>query len=543
VAIPAHAAVGHVYNVNLTSDTNIAGSCSPAPSSDPCELRWAFNSADADPGSVINVPTGHYALALGQLVNLANGTEVDGASSSKTIIDAGGNSRVLYNSGSLTLTGVTLENGNAASDDGRGGGLNNAGHLNLSYVVFLGNVGMENIFSGDSEGGGLYNSGNANVSKTRFYDNYAYFGGGYFDAEGAVLTMSGSIVGDDRIDHGNTARQGGGGYEASNGTYTGVTFEGNSALGSIGIGEFEAGGGGLFMAGLGAKVLNSEIKNNVALYGGGIAGNSYDITESKVSGNFAFLGGGVVSVFFDSLFGAPMSGRGVLSSANSFSNNVSLVGGAVLNAYSFSSTKDRFTKNQACLAGGAVFNGNLGLTPGPYMTMNAPKLASNVAGQCDLDTGTTGVGREPAITSESVFGSGGAIYNDGDLALASAVLNGNAASGDGGAVANTSSLNMTRGKATNNLADGDGGAVYNGDHGGAALTISQVTLQKNRAQGDGGGLMNDGCDVAAIIADTFTRNVAGGVGGGIETGPSGNITPTTKFSGNAPDNLHVTAVC
>jgi hypothetical protein len=123
------------------------------------------------------------------------------------------------------------------------------------------------------------------------------------------------------------------------------------------------------------------------------------------------------------------------------------------------------------------------------------------------------------------------------------VLSGNAASGDGGAVSNTNSLNMTRGKATNNVADGDGGAVYNGDEGGATLTISQVTLQKNKAQGDGGGLMNESCDVAAIIADTFTGNVAGGVGGGIETGPGGNITPTTKFSGNAPDNLHVTAVC
>src|SRR4051812_18515971 len=81
VAIPAHAVVGHVYNVNLTSDTNSAGTCSPAPSNDPCELRWAFNSANADRGSVINVPAGLYALALGQLENHADGTQVVGAGS------------------------------------------------------------------------------------------------------------------------------------------------------------------------------------------------------------------------------------------------------------------------------------------------------------------------------------------------------------------------------------------------------------------------------------------------------------------------------
>src|SRR4051812_20471954 len=148
VAIPANAVVGHVYTVNRTTDTNATGTCTPAPSNDPCELRWAFNSANADPGSVINVPAGTYALSLGQLENHAVGTQVVGAGNNKTFIDAGGNSRVLDNDGSLTLTGVTVQRGKAGSDDMRGGGLKNVGHLNVNSVVFLDNSAAASIVSG-----------------------------------------------------------------------------------------------------------------------------------------------------------------------------------------------------------------------------------------------------------------------------------------------------------------------------------------------------------------------------------------------------------
>jgi hypothetical protein len=180
-----------------------------------------------------------------------------GANAATTIIDGGGNARVISieNTGiAVTLSRLTIRNGIAAG----GGGILNWGTLTITNCAITGN------FAGSSysaTGGGIYNSGTLTVngstlSGNQVSTNFAY-GGGIYNSGTVNLnnsTLSGNAAG------GFTGGGGGAIYNASVVKINNSTLSGNSGSPS---------GGGIYNGGT-ATVQNSIVANSSS--GGNCAG-------------------------------------------------------------------------------------------------------------------------------------------------------------------------------------------------------------------------------------------------------------------------------
>lgn len=206
----------------------------------------------------------------------------------------------------LNLFNLTVANGNASS----GGGVNNAGTLNINNSTFSGNN------AGSPGGGGIYNTGNVNITNSTFSGNSAGNGGGIYNYYGAVnITNSTFSV--------NSAVWGGGIYSTGTLTITDSTFSGNTAPGQYGSGAAifinDAGavtlitsstfstnsamgyasveGGGALFNYATAKIINSTFAgNSTPTYGGGISTwGPMEIINSTISGNSAGGGGGIAA--------------------------------------------------------------------------------------------------------------------------------------------------------------------------------------------------------------------------------------------------------
>lgn len=221
------------------------------------------------------------------------------------------------------------------SFDGRGGGIYNAGTLELTRSVVSENTAIE-------AGGGIYNEGVAVLVESTVYRNQQLVlpvegGGGVFNSSAGVLVAHRTAF----ID--NSARANGGnlwnagqatlrasllaGGDASNGggihhlsgelildaTVVGRTFAVNAAdnggglfIGSgnalirnseIHLGAARANGGGLYVAGGSVRVETSTIHTNLAIDGAGVwvcGGPVVDLVNSTIRGNEATGHGGGV---------------------------------------------------------------------------------------------------------------------------------------------------------------------------------------------------------------------------------------------------------
>jgi hypothetical protein len=110
---------------------------------------------------------------------------------------------------------------------------------------------------------------------------------------------------------------------------------------------------------------------------------------------------------------------------------------------------------------------------------------------------------------------GGAVQNDGDLAIVNCTLSDNTSTADGGAIRNDGTLRITNSTLSGNGATVDGGAILNGV--GRTLSMGSVTLVKNTADGNGGGINSAGAvtlrnSIIALNTATTGRNIlnAGG---------------------------------
>jgi hypothetical protein len=95
----------------------------------------------------------------------------------------------------VTLSGLTISNGNGATTAGTygplGGGILNQGILTVSGWTISGN-------SIPAEGGGIYNAGTLSVSSCTVSGNYGAYGGGIYNA--GTATVSGSTFSDNQAD-------------------------------------------------------------------------------------------------------------------------------------------------------------------------------------------------------------------------------------------------------------------------------------------------------------------------------------------------------
>jgi hypothetical protein len=100
----------------------------------------------------------------------------------------------------VTLSGLTIENGNGASgnsnpsaNDGLGGGILNWGTLTLNGCTVTNNINQISSPSSDL-GGGIYNAGTLTISGTTVTRNYAGEGAGIYNASTGILTVLNSSV-------------------------------------------------------------------------------------------------------------------------------------------------------------------------------------------------------------------------------------------------------------------------------------------------------------------------------------------------------------
>jgi CSLREA domain-containing protein len=299
----AHAATFIVNSPSDGADVNPGdGVCETAPGDGTCTLRAAIMEANRAPGSTIlltDVPGGVVTLTVtgsgtddettGDL-NIRTEIAIVGSGWSSTIIDANGGAihdrAIRVEAGSVTITGVTIRNGQANWSYGNvtieaGGGVDVAAGatLVLNGSLVTGNTAVR--------GGGLCVHGGALfVNDSTVRGNGSTLGGGIY-TEGGRLTIERSTI--DR----NSAMEGGGIYDA--GDSSSVTLIGDSAVtnnsaGAQTFGTPPVGGGGLYLGGGGAVTIqNVTISGNRAYDGGGIfvLAESVGVFNSTIASNEA----------------------------------------------------------------------------------------------------------------------------------------------------------------------------------------------------------------------------------------------------------------
>jgi len=127
-------------------------------------------------------------------------------------------------------------------------------------------------------------------------------------------------------------------------------------------------------------------------------------------------------------------------------------------------------------------------------------------------------------------GSGGAILNNGTLAISNCtIMQSTAPSGmNGGGIANLGTLTVSNSTFSRNSASADGGGIFNN---GGTLTVANSTFSSNGAGSSGGGIYNSG--TATITNSTFSGNTSAS-GGGALFHASGTLSVSNStMSGNS----------
>ncbi|HNK63404.1 MAG TPA: choice-of-anchor Q domain-containing protein [Anaerolineales bacterium] len=198
---------------------------------------------------------------------------IQGSGAEQTIIDGNGTDRVfeVRPGANVTLTGLTIRNGNASSGDGGGiliSGSQPTSKLSLAGVFILGNTatsggGIQVLGNGASAsiqnttirsniamaaGGGISNTGVLTVTGSTLYQNQATSGGGINHA-GFSMNLTNVT-----ISANNASDNGGGLYNRADAILLNVTIAGNSANGP-------STGGNIFIDQSSLSIKNSIVAN------------------------------------------------------------------------------------------------------------------------------------------------------------------------------------------------------------------------------------------------------------------------------------------
>jgi CSLREA domain-containing protein len=255
---------GPVFTVNSNDDVDDG-----VPGIAHCSLREAVNAANANPGTntinfaaaipgLMNGVTGTITLTNGELA-VTNSVNITGPGATNLTVSGNNASRV-FNifAPVVSITGLSIANGNAGLYAGGGVVINFGTTGTLSNVQFLTNSA--------GQGGAINNYGTLTVRDCVFADNVAYAGGAILNYPpggppgGQQLTVVGCTL------MNNHAYEGGGGIynESAAVSITNSTLSGNSSAGNY------AGGGGFSQADGGTATINSStICGNAAINAGG----------------------------------------------------------------------------------------------------------------------------------------------------------------------------------------------------------------------------------------------------------------------------------
>ncbi|GMV24577.1 MAG: hypothetical protein AMXMBFR58_06080 [Phycisphaerae bacterium] len=286
-------------------------------------LREAIAAAAPNPGNdTITFASGLNGgtITLGGTQLYVDGdVTITGPGASLLTVSGNGASRVfLFNSGTSSLSGLTVTRGfHISSDAGVGGGIYNAATLTVSNSIIANNAVSNSSFAGSS-GGGIYNTDGAtlNILNSTISGNTAMTiasGGGGISSSG-TLSISNSTI------SGNSAGQGGGGISSTGTlTMTNSTVSNNTA-GSV------MGGGGGGISGIGTiTISNSTIANNSGAFDGGgirVSSGTATIKSTIIAGNTLSLTSGASDVTGTLAAGSTNNLIGDAASAGGLTNGV-----------------------------------------------------------------------------------------------------------------------------------------------------------------------------------------------------------------------------
>ena len=533
-AVPAGAAVFAVTNTNDSG----AGS-----------LRDAIASANGAAGAdeitfaLAGCPC---VIALASPLVVSDALTLTGPGTSRLAVDGGDAVRVLQASAPLTVSDLTLRNGNAGANPGgalyatgatlaltrvavessagtQGGGAFAQGPATVADCVFEGNA-------ASTDGGGLYAPGGLTLTGSQFVNNQVtahkgYGGGGGLMAFGATAVSTTAFIG-------NTSGDWGGGAYLADFTplsltlLTDVQFQSNTAE--------DGGGGGLFLW-FDATLTRVEASANSAGYrGGGIyggyAGNyGLQVVGGRLVHNSAAGGGGFYSDGDIEMDGTEVTGN------TSTSGN----GGGVWALLSAVVSHATISEN-VVLAGG----NSGGLDTGANLTITSSTLSDNQT--FTGGGGGSGAGGDATVTDcrytgNTADGVGGGLLAYGSVQVSGSTFSGNTAEHNwgggvfanqaatvtdstfsdntsgyagGGLAAQLGATQVTGGRFEGNQAalGGWGGAIY----GGATVEVDGTEFLTNHAEANGGAVAAGGA--ASVTAALLEGNSAAGSGGAIYAG-------------------------
>ena len=525
-AAPAGAATAITVN-DAGDGTPVPANCTLTPEGD-CTLRAAITAANTSGGdAVITLPdantvannpstTHNYSLsnANGELLlNSGHTITINGAGSTLAIIRLVGASttspnRVIHVGATTTadISGIAAEGGFINPGGAGGGGILNAGTLNLSDSTVTGNI-------AEDSGGGVYLQGvSATLTNDTITANIGSTGGGGVTMEDGTNVISGGSV---------------------DGNETNFFFgEG----GGIDIEDVNPGDS--------ASVSNVDVSNNASFMDGGglyvgnhsaTSSNPVNLTNVTVDNNSSGDAGGGLYVSNDN--GAPAGGGTVTMTGGSVSGNSSKDnGGGIYDQNdgdgSVSFTNVSVNSNASSIAGGGIYVQNDG--SGDSTTFSGGSIDNN------------------STPTNATSGQGGGVYllNNGSPSWATfggGSISGNSAYEGGGVYLPPGSFPTRTGdlatftKETvsgNNVTEAGGGFT---DDAGAVqpLTIASSTISGNSAgtlaTSDGGGIEafapGTTCDPITLTNDTITGNTAVNGGGYYGAGcTSPTVTTTTAFT-------------
>lgn len=285
--------------IGILAAAALAGSAGPAAAAAAvysCSGNAAVDQASLEPliaagGSV----TLHGPQACAGNYTVSGVTvSITGAGPGVTMDGQGTGSILVADHATITLSNLTLTNGNGSGPDepddpsgANGGAVSMTGStLTVTGCRLVGN-------NANDQGGAVHAAADSSVTvvDSTIANNTSEEGGGGIDADDDVdLTITGSAV------LGNSTGPHGGGVELFDGTLTvtGSTISGNRLTGTA---DFRSGGGiwtGLSVVSLTRTTVSGNVSSE---FGGGIGfsggpGSSLTLRDSTVSGNAAVVGGG-----------------------------------------------------------------------------------------------------------------------------------------------------------------------------------------------------------------------------------------------------------
>ena len=496
-------------------------------------LRTAVAAANALATSgtaiTLNLTSGTYTLSRGSLQVTTTGIgsltlvgNSNGTGSTATIISGNHNSAVgsifHITKASVTLSKLTLENGNATSTspNGPNGGAIAATNTQAGQVVSLNNVSVLNSTSANN-GGGIYQSGGTLIlTASTIHANRAAAGGGVY-ANNSHVTLNQTSV------NSNTATEWGGAAYLNSSTFTmpGGTLNSNTASGNAGA-IYASGSSSTPISLSGVTVSGNTATGGV---GGGICGKYVPVTLTNCTftQNAGANNGGAVYVNGTSVLNIV---GGTYGGTSTGSGNSAYCGGAIA-ASSFGGANPTvnisaasISGNNARQAGGGIYQsaGKLSITNNSKIDSNS---ATNDAGGAiyltNNSTRFTMTGGSLNRNTAGVYG--GAIYCTSPSATLSEVtVSGNHGGNAGGAIcASNVALTLSNCTFTSNSSNRNGGAVFT--NGSTKLKVSGGSYGQsgsgNSAVGYGGAIAASGSKTVSISGANITGNSATTSGGGI----------------------------